>query len=77
MSGKLDQYNNDSSLGEFYNPILALMVRSRCRLAVGNFIYENGLEDSLVRVQVDSVYCEKDLDIPEESLPGEFRKVNK
>jgi len=75
LSGKLDQFNKDGSLGELYNPVLALMVRSRCRLKVGSFIYQNNLQDELVKVQVDSVYVCKDLDIPEDSLPGQFRKV--
>jgi len=75
LSGKLDQFNKDGSLGELYNPILALMVRSRCRLKVGNFIYNNNLADSLVKVQVDSVYTPENLTIPSKSLPGQFRKV--
>jgi len=76
LSGKLDQFNKDGSLGELYNPILALMVRSRCRLKVGNFIYQNNLQDELVKVQVDSVYTPKSLEIHRESLPGQWRLVN-
>lgn len=75
LSGKLDQHNKDGSLGELYNPILALMVRSRCRLKVGDFIYDNHLEDKLVMVQVDSVYTTEDLRISKEGLPGQFRKI--
>ena len=75
LSGKLDQYNSDLSYGELYNPILALMVRSRCRLKVGNFIYDNGLQDDVVKVLVDSVYTTKQVDIPSKSLPGIFREI--
>lgn len=75
LSGKLDQYNKDGSLGELYNPILALMVRSRCRLKVEDFIYNNNLQDELVKVQVDSIYSIRNLRISKESLPGQFRKV--
>jgi len=75
LSGKLDQFNKDGSLGELYNPILALMVRSRCRLKVSSFIYNNNLADSLVKVQVDSVYTPENLTIPSKSLPGQFRKI--
>lgn len=75
LSGKFDQLNKDGSLGELYNPILALMVRSRCRLKVGDFIYDNNLQDKVARVQVDSVYTTEHIKLPKESLPGQFRKV--
>lgn len=75
LSGKLDQQNKDDSIGELYNPILALMVRSRCRLTVANFIYDNYLEGDMIRVLVDSVEASKELNIPKESKAGKFRRV--
>ena len=75
LSGKLDQYNDDSSFGELFNPILALMVRSRNRLNVGSFIYDNKMQDDAAKVLVDSVYSVRNLELPEKSLPGEWRKV--
>lgn len=74
LSGYLDQYNKDHTLGEYYNPILAAMVRSRCRLAVADFIVENDLVDSLVAVTVDGVVATKKLDLPNKSKAGEWRK---
>ena len=73
LSGKLDQYNKDGSMGELYNPILAAMVRSRCRLACADFIYDNDLQDSLIEVKVDGVTAGKKLDLPNKSNPGEWR----
>jgi len=73
LSGKLDQYNKDGTIGELYNPILALMVRSRCRLAVADFIYKNKLEDNLIEVQVDGVTSNTKLELPATSKPGEWR----
>jgi len=55
LSGKLDQDNQDGSWGNLFNPILAAMTRSRCRLAVADFIYSHKLIDSLVAVMVDGV----------------------
>jgi len=75
LSGKLDQYNDDSSFGELFNPILALMVRNRNRLNVGSFIYDNKMQDDAAKVLVDSVYSVRNLELPEKSLPGEWRKV--
>lgn len=75
LSGKLDQYNKDGTMGELYNPILACMVRSRCRLAVGDFVYNNNLVDELVEIKVDGVKATKKLDLPTKSLPGEWRIV--
>lgn len=75
LSGKLDQENFDGSMGELYNPILALMVRSRSRLKVADFIYNNDLQDSLIEVLVDSVTTTKKLDLPIASKPGEWRLV--
>ena len=75
ISGKLDQVNSNGSWGELYNPILASMVRSRCRLAVADFIYDNNLQDSLVSVVVDGVRATKSLDLPSKSMPGEWRQV--
>jgi len=58
VSGKLDETheaNSKEPLGSYYNPILACMVRSETRLAVGEFIYQHGLVSDLVAVLVDSV----------------------
>jgi len=75
LSGKFDQLNKDGSWGELFNPILALMVRSRCRLRVADFIYDNELQDKLVKVQVDSVYTTENIRLPKESVAGQWRKV--
>jgi len=73
ISGKLDQENMNGTLGELYNPILALMVRSRCSLAVASFIYKNDLQDSLVEVNVDSITTTKRLDIKDSNEVGSWR----
>ncbi len=75
ISGKLDQYNEDGSMGELYNPILAAMVRSRCRIAVADFIYDNNLRDSLIEVKVDGVTAIKKLELPSVSEAGKWRLV--
>ncbi|KKN50927.1 hypothetical protein LCGC14_0627920 [marine sediment metagenome] len=62
VSGKLDQDNQDGSLGELYNPIYAAMTRSRCRIHVADFIYDNDLLDSLLAVVVDG--CESLKEVP-------------
>lgn len=59
ISGKLDQDNADYSLGEFYNPISVAMCRSRCRLAVGDFIWGNQLNDNLISVLVDNAQVDR------------------
>lgn len=77
LSGYLDQRNKDGSMGKLYNPILAALVRSRCRLAVGDFIFDNALQDSILAVTVDGVVATKKLDLPAISKPGEWRLVEK
>ncbi len=62
ISGKLDQDNKDSSFGDLYNPVLAAMTRSRCRLVVADFIWDNNLQDALIAVQVDEVMADKNID---------------
>ncbi len=63
ISGKIDQDNADNSLGEFYNPVSAAICRSRCRLAVGDFIWGKDLQNSLISVQVDGVMADRMIEV--------------
>jgi len=73
IAGKLGQVNDNGTWGELFNPILSLMIRSRCRLAVADFIYSNNLENNLIEVKVDGVTATKKLDLPTISEAGEWR----
>ncbi len=73
LSGKIDQDNQDGSLGELYNPILAAMTRSRCRLAVADFIYDNDLLDDLLATQVDGCETLKEVQLENNSSMGSWR----
>ncbi len=73
LSGKPDQVNDDGSWGELFNPIIGLITRSRCRLAIGDFIYDNDLVDDLIAVTVDGVVATKFVDLPAKSAPGQWR----
>lgn len=73
MSGKLDQDNQDGSLGELYNPVLASMTRSRCRLAVADFIWDNALQNALVAVQVDGLLSQRAVPINQMDGIGGWR----
>ncbi len=73
ISGKLDQDNTDGSLGEFYNPISAAMTRSRCRLAVGDFIWDNALQDNVIAVQVDGVLADRQVEVSSNRDIGSWR----
>lgn len=77
ISGKLDQTNKDGSMGDLYNPILAAIVRSKCRLAVADFIYSHNLQDDLISVLVDGVRATKNIDLPDKVKPGEWRGESK
>lgn len=65
LSGKLDEDRQDGKKGDFYNPIYALMVRSGVRIKVADFIYEKGLQNDLVAVQVDGVRATRYVTIPQ------------
>lgn len=73
ISGKLDQINNDGSYGELFNPVLACMVRSRCRLAVADFIYNNHLLNDLVTIQLDGVKATKLIELDNNNQLGSWR----
>lgn len=73
ISGKLDQSNFDGSYGDFYNPVLAAITRSRCRLAVGDFIWNNNLMDDLIAVQVDGVFTTKKVALNGDNGIGSWR----
>jgi len=73
ISGKLDQDNADGSLGEFYNPILAAITRSRCRLAVAGFIYDNNLLDNVLAIQVDGCLTDKQVEVENSGRMGSWR----
>lgn len=76
LSGKLDQINNDGGYGELFNPVLAHIVRSRCRLAVGDFIYQNNLLDSLIGVVLDGVKTTKQVELEDIGQLGSWRLKN-
>jgi len=72
-SGKLDQ-DTAGKLGDFYNPILAAIVRSETRLTVGKFIYEHNLQNDLLAVQVDSVLAARTVgELPPATGMGSWR----
>lgn len=73
ISGKLDQDNEDGTLGELYNPLLAAMTRSRCRLSVADFIYNNALLDNVLAVQVDGVITDKQAHAVGDGSMGSWR----
>lgn len=77
ISGKLDQSNADGTLGELYNPILAAMTRSRCRIAVADFIHNLAIQDSVIAVTVDSVLTDRELGIEVSGKLGGWRYEGK
>ena len=72
LSGLLDEEYPERR-GDFYNPIFASMVRSRCRLKVADFIFSNNLLDDTIAVQVDSVLSSRQVPIAENGGLGEWR----
>lgn len=73
VSGKLDEDRHDGNVGDWYNPILAAMVRSHCRLKVGNFIYNHKLQDDLIAVVVDNVLSTQEVQIESNNGAGNWR----
>ena len=73
ISGKLDEDRQDGKKGDLYNPILAAMVRSETRIAVGNFIYKHSLNEDLIAVLVDSVLTTKQVTIPPSLNMGDWQ----
>lgn len=73
ISGKLDEDRQDDTKGDWYNPILAAMVRSQCRLKVADFIHANNLQPDLVAILVDSVLATRKVDIQETGALGTWR----
>jgi hypothetical protein len=54
IAGRLtDQVN------EWYNPLWAVILLSRVRLKIADFIYDNSLQDALICVQTDSITSSK------------------
>lgn len=72
LSGLLDEQYPERR-GDFFNPLLAAMVRSRCRLQVAEFIYQNNLADDAISVVVDSVLSSKQANIGETGEMGNWR----
>lgn len=65
LSGKLDEDRVDGKKGDFYNPVLACIVRSHCRIQVADFIYKSKLQDTTIAVLVDSVLSTKCAVLPD------------
>lgn len=73
VSGKLDELHRDGGYGDFYNSVLATIVRANCRLRLADFIYDNNLQDNVIQIQVDGILADKRIDLPEKASAGEFR----
>lgn len=73
ISGKLDETYQDGNIGDYYNPILAAIVRSENRLAVAEFIYSNNLVNDVIAITVDSVLSEKYVNVPDDKGIGKWR----
>ena len=73
VSGKLDEDRQDGKKGDYYNPILACMVRSETRIADADFIYDHGLTEDLIAVLVDSVLTTRQVEIPDKNGMGSWR----
>lgn len=73
LSGKLDEDRQDGKKGDYYNPILACMVRSEARLNVADFIYNNGLVEDVIAVLVDSVLSQRYVELEVDERIGRWR----
>lgn len=74
VSGKLDEDRQDGMIGDYYNPVLALMTRSYARLKVADFIYQNKLQDDVMAVLVDSVLSTRKVSgVPDNGGMGSWR----
>ncbi len=73
IGGKLAETKENGDYGDLYNPVLAAMTRSRCRLQVGDFIFRHELQPDLVSVQVDGVLGTRTPELPPYSGMGSWR----
>jgi hypothetical protein len=72
--GKLIFRAADGQLNKHYNPLMAEQTVTGTRLMVGNFIYRNKLQDSVVHVGIDGVRTTKKVHgLPEVVKMGEWK----
>ena len=65
---KLIQTNADGSINTHYNPIMAMQTVTNSRLQVGQFIYQNRLQDHVIHVGVDGVRSSKKVSMRNEKV---------
>lgn len=70
---KCIQKSSNGGGNKFYSPVLALQVKTNCRLAVANFIYDNNLQDSVLHIGTDGVRASKHIPIPESIAMGSWK----
>ena len=70
---KCIQKSTSEGGNKFYSPLLALQVKTNCRLQVANFIYEHDLQNDVLHIGTDGVRATKQVVIPERLSMGEWK----
>jgi hypothetical protein len=76
-TGKIIQKTTDEhgkeKVGRIYDPISAGIIRTRTRLQVAEYIYQNSLQDYLIHVGTDGIQSEKLVPIKQETKMGSWK----
>lgn len=59
---------------KFYSPLLAVQVKTNCRMKVADFIYDHDLQDSVLHIGTDGVRTTKKAIIKEKLGMGEWKE---
>lgn len=71
---KCIQKSNSVDGNKYYSPILALQVKTNCRLTVANFIYSNNLQSDILHIGTDGVRAGEHISIPENINMGSWKE---
>lgn len=75
--GKLIQRaTRDGEPYKYYSPLLALQVKTNCRLRVADFIYDNNLQDDVLHIATDGVRTSKHVAIETVTAMGRWKETD-
>lgn len=69
---KCIQRATSEGVNKFYSPLLALQVKTNCRLMVADFIWQHSLQDDILYIATDGVRTTTPVSLPEKEGMGEW-----
>ena len=75
ICGKFHEHH-ESGPGDFFNPIFHAVITATVRLKVAELVYQNDIQNNVIRINTDGLLVDRELDIPKSRGMGRWRFVD-